>query len=261
MAFLLACLILTTACSNNAVTNTPTTTTTIVKTRQTPTPDVEPVNVPPTSTSTSAWAETVEIKQLEYTIVYEEEGFRIREAFLKSFKDWSWEDFSMPRSRIDLACDHILGGHCLLKRDGWLIWEGDMNGGTCRPIDSSRKMGDDILIDYVTVVTSGQLMVDSILLTRGDTVIDVVETTGYDAAFAPDEIMGKLLYFAGKHRPDEKILLVFDGREVGEYDAVFNQYCCWDGPPIQIYSNGEIVDFFVQKDGDWYHIQAGRLIP
>lgn len=161
--------------------------------------------------------------------------------------------------RFDLACDQMNGGHCQLRRDDKLIWEGELNGGTCRPIHSSRRIGDDIAIDYTHVVTSGQIVVDSILLTRGNGVVDIAEATGYDAAFAPNEVLGKLVYFAREHLPDRKVLLIFDGQEVGKFDAVFNQYCCWDGPPVQIYSNGEIVDFFAQKDGGWYHIQAGNL--
>ena len=161
--------------------------------------------------------------------------------------------------QFDLACDHMVGGHCQLRRNGTLVWEGNLNGGTCRPIHSSRRIGDDIVIDYTNVVTPGQMVVRSILLTRGNSAVDIVETTGYDAAFAPSEVFGKLVYFASEYLPDRKVLLVFDGRVVGEFDAVFNQYCCWDGPPVQIYSNGEIVDFFAQKDGGWYHIQAGNL--
>lgn len=161
--------------------------------------------------------------------------------------------------RFDLACDHMMGGHCQLRRNGTLVWEGDLNGGTCRPIHSSRRIGDDIAIDYTNVVTPGQMMVHSILLTRGNGVVDIAEATGYDAAFAPSEVLGKLIYFASEYLPDRKVLLIFDGQEVGEFDAVFNQYCCWDGSPVQVYSNGKIVDFFAQRDDGWYHIQAGDL--
>lgn len=260
----------------------------------------EPAATPIVVVKTSTF-EVSEKDQFEYEIVYEEDGFGIREAFLGLVDGWTWVGFSIPQARIqhavqdlgldalcdgttaewqvtgwctdtvgiktangqeyqfDLACDHMMGGHCQLRRNGTLVWEGDLNGGTCRPIHSSRRIGDDIAIDYTNVVTSGQMVVHSILLTRGSSVVDIAETTGYDAAFAPSEVFGKLVYFASEYLPDRKVLLVFDGREVGEFDAVFNQYCCWDGPPVQVYSNGEIVDFLAQKDGGWYHIQAGNL--
>ena len=79
--------------------------------------------------------------------------------------------------QFDLACDHMMGGHCQLRRNGTLVWEGNLNGGTCRPIHSSRRIGDDIAIDYTNVVTSGQMVVQSILLTRGTSVVDIAETT------------------------------------------------------------------------------------
>jgi hypothetical protein len=299
MITLIACFVLT-ACSNNTVTKTPVST--VVEIEQAPILTAVSTSVSPTPILTSTETKTVKVEQLEYTIVYEEGDFRIQQALLGSLEDWSWDNFSMPKSRIqntvqdlgfdgacsttaelqmsgwctdtvkltttdgqehqlDLACDHMLGGHCLLKRDGELIWEGGMNGGTCLPIASSRKIGDDVLIDYTSVATPGRKMVDSILLVKGNAVVDIVKTTSYDAAFAPYEITGKLLYFARKHLPDGKTLLVFDGREIDEYDTVFNQCCCWDGPPIQIHGNGEIVDFFVQKENGWYHVQAGKFMP
>jgi len=284
---LLVCCFLFTACGKNAAGEPVATPVVVVKTS---TPTVAPTEF-----------EVSEKDQFEYEIVYEEDGFGIREAFLGSAEDWTWVDFSIPQARIqhtvqdlgldalcdgttaewqatgwctdtvgikttngpeyrfDLACDHMIGGHCQLRRNGTPVWEGDLNGGTCRPIHSSRRIGDDIAIDYTHVVTSGQMVVDSILLTRGNGVVNIVEATNYDAAFAPNEVLGKLVYFAREYLPDGKVLLIFDGQVVDEFDAVFNQYCCWDGPPIQVYSNGEVVDFFAKKDGGWYHIQAGNL--
>ena len=56
------------------------------------------------------------------------------------------------------------------------------------------------------------------------------------------------------------VFLVFNGKEVGaKYDKVFNQHCCWDGPPVQVACNGEIVDFFAIRENGWYHVQAGNL--
>jgi len=284
---LLVCCFLFTACCKNAASESMATHIVVVKT---PTPTVAPTEF-----------ETLEKDPFEYEIVYEEDGFGIREAFLGSAEDWTWVDFSIPQARIqhtvqdlgldalcdgttaewqatgwctdtvgiktaseqecqfDFACDHMMGGYCQLRRNSALVWEGNLNGGTCRPIHSSRRIADEIAIDYTNVVTPGQMVVHSILLTSGSSVVDIAETTGYDATFAPSEVLGKLVYFASEYLPDRRVLLIFDGQEVGEFDVVFNQYCCWDGPPVQIYSNGEIVDFFAQENGGWYHVQAGNL--
>lgn len=162
--------------------------------------------------------------------------------------------------RFDLACDHIIGGHCLLKKNSKPIWEGDLSVVTCGPIQSSKRVGNEIAIDYVSIIPESQGgTINSILLTKGDAVVDIVEIARYDAAFAPNEIQGKLVYFASEHLPNGKVFLVFDDEEVSGYEVVFNQYCCWDGPPIQIFCNGEIVDFFAQKDSGWYHVQAGSF--
>ncbi len=97
----------------------------------------------------------------------------------------------------------------------------------------------------------------SILLTHGNTVIDIARTSGYSTAFAPNEVQGKLACLA---RKDGKWFLVFDGREVGErYDEVFNRCCCWDGPDLRPACNGEVVDFFAVRENGWYHVQAGDL--
>jgi hypothetical protein len=288
ITLLLTYCFLLTACGHNAAAGEPSAVPTVVVTKPTPTVAATEFDIS-------------EEKRLEYEIVYEEDGFKIREAFLGSAEDWTWMDFAIPQARIqhtvqdlgldalcdsttaewqatgwctdtveikttneqkyrfDLACDSMMGGHCYLRRNGTLVWEGDLHGGTCRPIHSSRRIRNDIAIDYTNVVTSGQTTVHSILLTKGNDIVDITEATGYDAAFAPGEVLGKLVYFASEYLPDRKVLLIFDGREVAQFDAVFNQYCCWDGPPVQIYGNGEIVDFFAQKDDGWYHIQAGNL--
>jgi hypothetical protein len=97
----------------------------------------------------------------------------------------------------------------------------------------------------------------SVVFTENDKAVDILSTTDYDGAFAPNGVDGKLAFFG---RRNGKILLVFDGKEVGEkYDKSYDQYCCWDGPPIQVYGDGNIVDFFGEKDGILYHVQAGYL--
>jgi hypothetical protein len=162
--------------------------------------------------------------------------------------------------RYDLACDSVKGSHCLLKKDSRVIWQGDLIAMTCGPVIASRRIGEEIAIDYTTVIPESRgKTINSILLTQGDGTIDLVETTRYDAAFAPNEIQGKLIHFAYDDSANRQALLVFDGEEIAEYDSVFNQFCCWDGPPIQVFCNGEVIDFFAKKDGGWYHVQAGHL--
>ncbi len=124
--------------------------------------------------------------------------------------------------RFDLICDHMIGGHCLLKRNGKLMWEGDLIAVTCGPVLSSKKAGDGIVIDYFNVVTPGKRSVDSILLTKGDSVIDIVGTSQNDGAFAPNVIQGKLMYFAYKYSANRQVLLVFDDQMIAAYDSIFN---------------------------------------
>jgi hypothetical protein len=160
-----------------------------------------------------------------------------------------------------LKWEYANGGDSILIRNGEKIWEGHMNGGLGFAIPSSKQIGDEIAIDYRDSNYDGEnpefWWKESILLTHGKTVIDIVDTEAYSKAFAPNEILGMFAYFAEK---DGKVFLVFNGKEIGEgYDRVFNQYECWDGPPIQIAGDGNILDFFAVKNGAWYHVQVGQF--
>jgi hypothetical protein len=230
----------------------------------------------------------------EYKTIYQDGSFSIREAFLGT--DAIWKDgYQMP-PRIentvqslglgrDMSCDRQLksntpcsqtlelplanggtdlytfrlgelnGGTGVLFKNGRLLWSGATNGGPSFAIRSSKRIGDEIAFDYAKSNWGSKLkpfwMTDSILLTRGNAVVLFPE------AFAPNSIRGKLIYFKVKGRAE---ILVYDGKEAGaKYDEVFNQLCCWHGPPIQIAANGEMIDFFAQKGRDWYHVQAGYL--
>lgn len=159
-----------------------------------------------------------------------------------------------------------VGGHYILKKNNIKIWEGDLFGAIIGPVLSSKVIGDEIAIEYCNVLpNSNGKVIESILLTNNMSVIDMVKASKYDAVFAPNEIEGKLIYFAKNYgevinnQTLVKYYLVFSGNQVGEYDHVFNQYCCWDGPPIQIIGNGKAIDFFARRGDAWYHVQAGNL--
>ncbi len=152
----------------------------------------------------------------------------------------------------------LTGGHYLLRKNGRSVWEGDLFGGTWLAILGLARIDDELAID--TVITDSQKLHKTILLTQDNSAVDVLQATKYDAVFYPCELEGKLAYFAHISQSQNKDILIFDGQEVGyAYDEIFNQYCCWDGPPIQIASNGEVVDFFAERDNGWYHVQAGNL--
>lgn len=152
-------------------------------------------------------------------------------------------------------------GNIRLIKNDKIIWSGHINGGTGPGINSLIRIGNEIAFDYLNSNYDGEnpdfWTKESIIMTNWDVAVDIVDTTGYDAAFAPNDIQGKLVYFAKK---DGQEFLVFDGKEIGnKYDRVFRQYCCWDGPPVQIVGNGQIIDFFAVKNDAWYHIQAGKF--
>ena len=257
--------------------------------------------LPTATSTASPVAPPTEAESIEYAIVFEEGGFAVREALLGTSDSWFWavpdvrientvqdlgfrtmlvtsceeqiksaewctETVELASSRgekirFDLLLENVLGGDSILKRDGEAIWSGAMNGGTCLPLFSSVRMGDEIAIAYSDYYYDDEAstfeQIGSILLTHGNTVIDIAKTYGYSTAFAPNEVQGKLAYLA---RKDGKWFLVFDGREVGErYDEVFNRCCCWDGPDLRPACNGEVIDFFAVRENGWYHVQAGDL--
>lgn len=158
-----------------------------------------------------------------------------------------------------LELESPIGGNIHLRNNGEIIWSGHINGGTGLGINSFMRIGDEITFAYLDSNYDGEnpgfWVKESIIMTNGDMAVDIVDATDYDAAFAPNSIQGKLVYFAKK---DGKDFLVFNGKEVGDtYDYIFNQYCCWDGPKIQTVDNGQIIDFFAVKNDRWYHVQAG----
>jgi len=233
---------------------------------------------------------------LSYKLVYQKDGFAIREAFLGKSAIWQWDDFPMPDGRIkntapslglgrQMICDKqvlsgtpcsqtlalplenggsdeyilrladVSGGSSLLTKNGKIIWTGITNGANSFAILSSKRIGDEIVFDYSKSNWGDDRqalwVTASILMTKGKTVALIPD------AFAPNAIDGKLIYF---RMMSKREILVFDGQVVGEfYNDVFNLLCCWHGPPLEIASDGKIIDFFAQKDDGWYHVQAGYL--
>jgi hypothetical protein len=150
-----------------------------------------------------------------------------------------------------------IGGTYKLSKNGSLLWEGELLGGTCTPIQSIRIIGDEIAIGYITLKSKSHV-VESILLTQGNTAIDLLGTTSYKAISLPSELQGQLVYFARSGSSDT--FLVVEGEKVGdEYKSILNPCCCWDGPPMRVLNNREVVDFYAEKEDGWYHVQAGNL--
>jgi len=262
--------------------------------RPIPTATIEPT-VPATASPLPTESPTPGKKKYDYKDIYRDGSFTIREAFLGADAFWS-SDFKMPQARIEniiqtlglgremicnkqptsnLPCTQTLeiplenggadqyilgleslnGGKGSLIKNGRLIWSGYTNGGKSFAILSSIRIGDEIALDYSKSNWGSNdkplWVTGSILLTKGNNVVLIPDTFGLNV------IQGKLIYFRVRNR---KAILVFDGKERGEtYNEVLNRLCCWHGPPIEIASNGEFIDFFAQKGRDWYHVQAGYL--
>jgi hypothetical protein len=262
--------------------------------RPEPTATLEPTAIPVTpSPQPSATPKKV---ILDYKVTYQQDGFVVREAFLGKSAIWQWDDFPMPPTRIqntvqslglgrEMTCEKpatsstpcsqtlalplanggtdeyilrledVKGGSGLLLKNGKLIWTGVTNGADSFAILTSKRIGDEIVFDYSKSNwgdgDQALWVTASILETKGKIVVLIPD------AFAPNAVDGKLIYFKMKSK---KEVLVFDGNEVGEtYNDVFNLACCWHGPPLEIASDGKIIDFFAQKDDGWYHVQAGYL--
>jgi hypothetical protein len=155
--------------------------------------------------------------------------------------------------------DSFSGGYSL-RKNGVVITEGHLNGGTWVDIPATVIFAGEIVFEYVDYPPwdeSGMPKIfNSIIVTSEDRAIDIAKDLGYEMAFSPFGVQDNLVYLASR---DDKTYLVFDGKEVGNYfDSVFNQCFCWDGPQIQPVSNGEIYDFFARRDNGWYHVQAGN---
>jgi hypothetical protein len=280
---LLLCILLLTACGGKMPAPSPT---------ASPLPTLLPIASPTDQVIASATPYIISPDQT----IYADGNFVIREIFLGKVDTWSFEGVIMPGTRIenaekdlglgrDMACGLQLPGeyHCsqtieiplangqtnvftfiseyltgngrsAIVKNGITIWEGHMNGGTWFPIGSSHKFGDELIFNYIDS-NWGEKNNTKLWLTKF-----IVRTSGNEAivvqnAFAPNVINGNLIYFGEE---EGKTSIVFNGKRVGnEYENILDQYCCWDVPRIQIACDGERIDFFAQRNGGWYHIQAG----
>lgn len=249
--------------------------------------------IPPTPTSLPDVTPTARPFVFHYEIIYEQDGFSIRRAFLGTNAIWRWDNFPMPPGRIknsiqdlglgrNMTCDtkstsitpcsqtltlpgpneytlqlaSVKGGSGLLTKNGKLLWTGTTNGADSFAILTSKPIGGELVFDYSKSnwgKKNEALWISTSILLTSEKTVTLIPD-----GFAPNVIDGKLIYFRTKDQ--KKITLIYDGQEVGEpYNDVFNLLCCWHGPQINIASDGKIIDFFAQKSNGWYHVQAGYL--
>ena len=80
------------------------------------------------------------------------------------------------------------------------VWSGQFNGGTTFSIRSVLVINNELVVDYLDVdelnPESNCGFMDSILITEKNSVVDLVRDYEYDIAFAPNELNGKLSFFA-----------------------------------------------------------------
>lgn len=229
---------------------------------------------------------------ITYKIIYQQDGFAIRQAFLGWNVIWRWKDFPMPSRRIKntvpdlglgkkMTCEtssdtstpcaqtvslpgqneytlrlaNVKGGSALLTKNGKLLWTGITNGADSYAILTSKSIGNELAFDYAKSNWGNKD--EALWMTTSILLTNEKNVTLIPDAFAPNAVDGRLIYFREKLK---KYVLIFDGQEVGErYDDVFNLLCCWHGPAINIASDGKIIDFFARKVDGWYHVQAGYL--
>lgn len=124
--------------------------------------------------------------------------------------------FSLVKNQMPLA-----GGDYKLEKDGKILWESRLEPGLNGSIISSKRIGDELAIEYFHVPDpkSGNFT-HSILITSQNTVADLKNTTGYDAVFAPNEVNKQLIYFAQEYVPEVTSILIYDGKAVAKYDSV-----------------------------------------
>ena len=154
----------------------------------------------------------------------------------------------------DFQCDSwSFIRNCKLYKNGQLIWNGHMNGGLDFPVESIKRIGDEIVISYVDSNygedTDQFWRKNIIIITKGNKI------ERFENVHTPNEIRDNFIYFRQKNNEEA---LVLDGNELPEtYDYVMSWPCCGGGYSIQVNSDGQIIDFFASKGNDWYHVQAG----
>ena len=243
----------------------------------------------PTPTATP-WPYKIDV-QLDYTIVYENDGLVVREGYINdaevlanlyhpidriktSVQTFHYYDF-LPPMRDESFSRPILdnngtlfqfdgdfiyfGGNIQLIKNGRLIWNGILQVPIGYPVGRIRFFDDEIAFDYVDVMLDADNalgeVTQSIIYTQGNTAIDVAKTMGYERAFAPFPIGNKLAYIAKLNTGE--YIIIFDGQEIKlGYTFVHNHYM-GDAVSFNVRGNGEMIDFYAKKGDAWYHVQAG----
>ncbi|MGC1375486.1 MAG: hypothetical protein WA821_04650 [Anaerolineales bacterium] len=264
--------------------------------RPEPTATLEPTALVPTPSPQPSPTPTPQKITLTYKVVYQQDGFTIREAFLGKSAIWQWDNFPMPPDRIKntvqslglgrkMTCDKQSTSNTPCSQtlalplanggaNEYTLRLANINGGSGLLMKNGKIIWTGITngANSFAVISSKQIG-DEIVLEYsksnwGSTDQALWVTTSilltkektvvlFPDAFAPNAVDGKLIYF---RMISKKEILIFGGQPVGEtYNAVFNLLCCWRGPLLEIASDGKIVDFFAQKDNGWYHVQAGYL--
>jgi len=279
ITFLAICLC--TACSPGA-TPAPTATR-----RPEATATLEPTEIPVTPSPQPSNEPTPKKVNLDYKILYQQDGFTIREAFLGKSAIWQWDDFPMPPTRIKntvqslglgrgMACDKHSTSNTPCSQtlalplanggtDEYILRLADVKGGSGLLMKNGKLIWTGVTngANSFAILTSkrigDEIVFDYSKSNWGDNdqalwvTSSILMTNGktvvpFADAFAPNVVNGKLIYFRMLTKKD---ILIFDGQPVGEtYNDVFNLSCCW---------HGKIIDFFAQKDDGWYHVQAGYL--
>lgn len=137
-----------------------------------------------------------------------------------------------------------------LTKNDELIWEREITPGPCNGVTGFKIVGDEIAIDYINIGPE----TNSVVLSKDQTLLDVLDSNSYDSAFAPFSIADKPLYIAEQN---DKQFLVYDSKEIGpKYDEIYYACCC-SGLVDSVRGDGNIIDFFARKEDDWYYVKAG----
>ncbi len=258
---------------------------------------LEPTQIPLTPSPQPSKTPTPKKVIFNYKLIYQKDGFAIREAFLGKSAIWQWDDFPMPPTRIknttqtlglgrEMACDKQLASNMPCSQtlalplsnggtDEYILRLEDLKGGSGLLMKNGKIIWTGVTngADNFAILSSkrigDEIVFDYSKSNWGDNdqalwiASSILMTNGktvvlFPDGFAPNVVDGKLVYFRTISQKRE--ILIFDGQAVGEaYNDVFNLLCCWHGPALEITGDGKIIDFFAQKDDGWYHVQAGSL--
>ncbi|MBL8078141.1 MAG: hypothetical protein JNM55_09295 [Anaerolineales bacterium] len=151
---------------------------------------------------------------------------------------------------FELKSQYFIGnGKAVLEKNGEIIWEGFMDGGTGLPVQSFLNFNGEIIFGYTDYSRPAQNQaMEYVVYSAGD------KTVVIKSAFVPSVIMGEAIYF---QRVDNQVFVARNGRRIGEpYDSIL-QACCGYEAKYGVLHNEKVVDFFAVRNQDWYHVQVG----